>query len=221
MAAADAYAGARRNPGQFARTLLGAQPATRLVLEVLAHDGAAPNGATVSHLRSVLAASSGKAVTVSAAALPPGGPSFSPEDVRALGDRHGRASQGSGQAVVRILFLEGRFAPDASALGAAVRGDTAAVFTPAIRESASVLIAPEEIEVAIATHEVGHLLGLVDLVRATGRADPEHPGHSPNRESVMYWALESGLVSSVFSGPPPRDFDADDRADLAAIRAGA
>ena len=53
---------------------------------------------------------------------------------------------------------------------------------------------------------------------ATGRADPEHPGHSPNRGSVMYHAVESTLLGTVLSGGPPRDFDADDLADLAAIR---
>ena len=67
-------------------------------------------------------------------------------------------------------------------------------------------------------HEVGHLLGLVDLVLDTGRADPEHPGHSSNRSSVMYWAVESTLITDVLAGGPPRDFDADDLRDLAAIR---
>jgi hypothetical protein len=36
----------------------------------------------------------------------------------------------------------------------------------------------------------------------------------------MYWAVESGLVTQVLSGGPPRDFDDDDLADLAAIRNG-
>jgi hypothetical protein len=63
-------------------------------------------------------------------------------------------------------------------------------------------------------------MGLVDLFIDRGRDDPEHPGHSTNRSSVMYWAIESGLVTEVLSGPPPERFDDDDRADLAAIRSG-
>jgi hypothetical protein len=70
----------------------------------------------------------------------------------------------------------------------------------------------------VVTHEVGHLLGLVDLVLHTGRQDPEHPGHSRNQQSVMFWAVESSLITDVLTGGPPTNFDDDDRADLAAIR---
>jgi hypothetical protein len=69
----------------------------------------------------------------------------------------------------------------------------------------------------VATHELGHLLGLVDLVLDTGREDPEHPGHSRSRDSVMFWAVESDLIGSLLGGGPPTVFDAADRADLVAI----
>jgi hypothetical protein len=36
----------------------------------------------------------------------------------------------------------------------------------------------------------------------------------------MYWAVESSLVTQLLSGGPPRNFDADDLADLRAIRGG-
>jgi len=78
---------------------------------------------------------------------------------------------------------------------------------------------PDVIEDACTMHESGHLLGLVDLVLNTGRQDPEHPGHSRNRQSVMYYAVESGLVAQLLGGPPPTEFDDADRADLATIRA--
>jgi hypothetical protein len=88
----------------------------------------------------------------------------------------------------------------------------AAAETPLISEGA--------IEDAVTMHELGHLLGLVDLVLSTGRGDPEHPGHSRNRASVMYWAVESDLVADLLQGGPPRDFDSADLADLATIRNG-
>ena len=77
------------------------------------------------------------------------------------------------------------------------------------------------LEDAVSTHELGHVLGLVDLARDTGRDDPEHPGHSSSRGSVMFWAVESDLVSQVFGGPPSRQYDAADKSDLAALRGGA
>lgn len=190
------------------------------MLEVLRQPGADPEPGTVAHLVAALQEGSAKPVSVSTVALPAGGGGITPGDVRALADRHGRATQGGGQAVVRMLFLAGRLEGEDGTLGAAVRGDTAAVFVEQVRSSSSPLAGASALEEAVATHELGHLLGLVDLVRSTGRADPEHPGHSPNRGSVMYWAIESDLVTSVLAGPPPRDFDAADRADLAAIRSG-
>lgn len=219
-AGADSFAAARTSPGTFATVLLRPQPAARLVLEVLQQPGAEPNPPTVAHLARVLQDSSAKPVSVTTVSLPAGGGAVSADSVRGLADRYGRTEHGGGQAVVRMLFLGGRLQGDDSALGAAVRGDTAAVFVEQVRSASSPLVGASALEQAVATHELGHLLGLVDLVLSTGRADPEHPGHSPSRGSVMYWAIESGLVSSVLSGPPPRDFDAADRADVAAIRSG-
>lgn len=80
----------------------------------------------------------------------------------------------------------------------------------------------ETVETAVLTHETGHLLGLVDLYLATGRQDSAHPGHSSNKGSVMYWAVETtDLVTAFGQGGPPRNFDAADLADLANIRDGA
>jgi hypothetical protein len=102
-----------------------------------------------------------------------------------------------------------------------VRGDVLALFADNIADAATPLVSRASIEDAVLLHELGHVLGLVDLARDTGRADKEHPGHSSNSASVMYWAVESSLVGQVLNGPPPRDFDAQDRADLAALRNGA
>ena len=59
---------------------------------------------------------------------------------------------------------------------------------------------------------------VIDLVLHTGREDPDHPGHSPNRGSVMYWAVERDLVGTLLGAGPATTFDDADRAELAAIR---
>jgi hypothetical protein len=64
-------------------------------------------------------------------------------------------------------------------------------------------------------------MGLVDLYLDDNRDDPDHPGHSTNPHSVMYWAVETDLVAQVLDGPPPVSFDAADQADLQKIHAGA
>ena len=207
-------------PGSAAPFYLRPAPASSIVIEVSAESGAEPVGATVDHLVATLGDVSGKPVSVTGGGALPSREAWTADELRAAADAASTTSQGE-RAVLRLLFVHGRYAEADNVLGVAVRGDTAVIFSDAVEESASPLIGPGAIEVAVTTHEVGHLLGLVDLHLRTGRADPEHPGHSPNRDSVMYWAVESTLVTDLLTGGPPRDFDDADRADLAAIRSGA
>jgi hypothetical protein len=211
----------RGAPGDAARVILQPTPAKRLVLEILSQDGAAPADATVSRIEDVLGDVTGKDVRLVRGSLDGSGDgeTWSADEVRKLGASAAKTDAGGDLAVVRLLFLGGAFEAE-GALGAAVRGDLAAIFSDQVAAAGSPLTGTAALERAVTTHEVGHLLGLVDLVLDTGRADKEHPGHSPNRSSVMYWAVESGLVAEVLNGPPPEHFDDDDKADLAALRAG-
>lgn len=47
-------------------------------------------------------------------------------------------------------------------------------------------------EATIWTHEVGHVIGLVDrgTPMVNDHKDPDHPAHDISRESVMYWAYD-------------------------------
>lgn len=207
-------------PGSAAAFYLRPAPATSIVIELSSEAGAEPQGGTVDHLVAILGDVSGKPVSVTGGGELPSREVWSADELRAAADAASSTAQGE-RAVLRILFVHGRYADADNVLGVAVRADVAVIFSDAVDESASPLVGPAAIEVAVTTHEVGHLLGLVDLHLRTGRADPEHPGHSPNRDSVMYWAVESTLVTDLLTGGPPRDFDDADRADLAAIRSGA
>jgi hypothetical protein len=162
---------------------------------------------------------SGKPVNVRRGATIGGGArSWSASDVRALADDSSSSRQGGGKAVLHLLFVHGSFGGDDSVLGVAVRGDTAAIFLDQVNASSTPLVGSGGIEVAVVTHEAGHLLGLVDLYLHTGRQDPDHPGHSTDQNSVMYWAVESSLVADLLHGGPPKEFDSADRADLNTIR---
>lgn len=204
-----AYAGFYLRPGESAAVLV----------QVLAQDGAAPRPETLDHVAAVLGRVSGKAVSVTTGGVDGGARQWRSEDLRALADAAGTA-QSPDQAVLTLLFLGGGSADNERAVGIAVRSDVAAVFADRVDEAAGVLGSRAAVEDAVTLHEVGHLLGLVDLVLDTGREDPEHPGHSPNRDSVMYHAVESTLLGTLLSGGPPRDFDQADLDDLARIRGG-
>lgn len=208
------------SPGSAAAFYLRAAPASTIDIEVSAEQGAEPQTGTLEHLEATLGEVSGKPVRITSGGTLAGRDAWTADQLRAAADAAASTPQGE-VAVIRLLFVHGRYADADNVLGVAVRGDAAAIFSDAVEESASPLIGPGAIETAVTTHEVGHLLGLVDLHLHTGRADPEHPGHSANRGSVMYWAVESTLVTDLLTGGPPRDFDDADRADLAAIRNGA
>jgi hypothetical protein len=200
--------------GSFGPVIL--DPAVALRLDILVEDGAAPTGRTLEAVAATLGEVSGKAVVTKGPAAVPGAGPWTADKIRQAGADLGGRSTG-GEAVLRLLFLTGEFADEPSAIGVAVNATTAAVFTDKVQQARGLLGDRARFETAVATHELGHLLGLVDLVLDTGREDPEHPGHSRSRDSVMFWAVESDLIGSLLGGGPPTVFDAADRADLVAI----
>ncbi len=132
---------------------------------------------------------------------------------------------GGDAVVVYVLYVEGEFIADGqrtNAIGVAYNASEFAVFPDKWSGLGGLLGSDAAIERAVLVHEWGHLLGLVNIgyTSEIDHEDPEHPGHSRNQGSVMYWAIESTLISQVFSGPPPDDFDDADRADLEGIRSG-
>lgn len=214
--------GAKGGPGAYARTLLRPQPVTQIVVEVFQQANAHPLQHSLDHALSMLKQVTGKQVALSGPVdLPGSGGSIDENQIKDMADRYSKVPQSTTQAVVHLLFLNGSYKGDTSVLGISVRGDTAALMVDQVARTARMsLMSRSVIEDAVTEHELGHLLGLVDLVLQTGRQDPKHPGHSRNEASVMYYAIESDVVSQVLKGPPPVDFDDADRADLATIRSG-
>jgi hypothetical protein len=211
--------------GSFAPGLLRADRSSGIVVEVRAADGAALRQSSLAHLSSVLGQVSGKPISgANGPAIRQGARAWTADELRVEADAPGTLRQPAGPdglAVLRVLAVHGTYGGDQGVLGVSVRADTAVIFSDQVAASGSVLIGSAGIESAVVAHEAGHLLGLVDLYLHTGRQDPDHPGHSTNSGSVMYWAVESSLVGDVLKGGPPQEFDSADLADLAAIKGGA
>ena len=124
--------------------------------------------------------------------------------------------------MIHILYLNGEFEDNNNALGIAYKGSSFAMFQEKIEDAAFLFISAQDIEKAVLVHEYGHLLGLVNMGYTSphDHEDPDHPHHSNNEESVMYWAIESQDFYNQLDGEPPNNFDSYDLDDLNLMRQG-
>ncbi|MDP6333484.1 MAG: hypothetical protein QF479_02490 [Candidatus Poseidoniaceae archaeon] len=147
------------------------------------------------------------------------------DDVRSYGwEFKENQPQDSSTLHWQIIFPSGTYSDD-SVLGVAVDASTIAIFGDSVEEAKGPIFgrpSAEEVENSVIVHEVGHLLGLVNIVYNSleEHEDPEHPNHSSNDDSVMYWAIDSTSIGSIFSGELPDEFDQYDLQDLNDMKTG-
>lgn len=225
-------------PGSAAKDLLDPREHEKLVVELDFPSGYGPNAAAKNVLRSTLQQVTGRpaedivfvedpSVAVEASRR------YSFDDIRAMEDRLRSRHTGGDSAVLYLLYVAGASTEDTDdgkVLGAAYRGTSLVIFKGNIRSAANegglLDTRPSEecIERSVLVHEFGHAAGLVNLGTPMVRdhEDPANPGHSANKESVMYYAVEnSGDLLRLFTGGcsgVPYQFDGDDLADLRALR---
>lgn len=95
-----------------------------------------------------------------------------------------------------------------------------------LRRQGLVEAACEETELAIWTHESGHVMGLVNygVPMVEDHEDPEHPHHDRDEDCVMYWAFERRQAFEnigqryVEEGSPELGFCPACLEDIAAVR---
>jgi hypothetical protein len=158
-------------------------------------------------------------------------------ELAALADATFDDDGAAGTIAMHVLFVDGHYASDTDTqkiLGIAWSHTHLTMFKQTIDATCSSMLVPplleEELctaaELSIWTHEVGHLLGLVDngLPMVTDHRDPDHGKHDVDDACVMYWAYEGqdvvGVLADRLLAGEDTDLVFDDAclADIAAVR---
>lgn len=147
--------------------------------------------------------------------------------LRAAEEKTSRSASSASAMVLHVMYVNGGFddgSGGSGALGAAFSSSAFVIFKDRIADASTPLVPPDAIENADIVHETGHVLALVNIGYHSPRnhEDPDHPHHSSNPSSVMYYAIDNVGVVNLLGGHvrPPTDFDSDDRADLQDLKTG-
>ena len=215
-------------PGSLTMACLSSQKYTSMILEIDFESGYEPETSSTDLLKErmeqVCDKPGGIEILLTETDFQHSG-SWSADDVRDKGsDAKSNDPQSGSTLYWQAIFPSGEYEND-GVLGVAVDASTIAIFGETVDEAEGPIFnrpSSEEIENCVLVHEFGHLLGLVNLVYQSpvDHEDPDHPGHSNNEDSVMYWAVESSDISSIITGQLPDEFDQDDLDDLAGLEAG-
>ncbi|MBA2661230.1 MAG: hypothetical protein H0U74_02985 [Bradymonadaceae bacterium] len=219
-----------------------AQPFPRLVLEIESVAGSEPYGGTearlIGRLAQILDKPGGiEAIRDETIASRGAHHAWSFDELDALAAQRFNLEVDSDTIKMLVMFVDGHYAEDSASskvLGIAWRQKYLVIFKQTIESSCrkGALIPSlqdkfcQEAELTIWTHEIGHLLGLVDngLPMQNGHRDHEHGRHCTRKECVMYWAYTGNDLFDVLQtrflagNEQSPGFGPDCLADLKAVR---
>ena len=191
-----------------------------VVLEVDGTQGRTLSARAAQAVGEVLADHGQKRVRSGGVGTVPASDVYTVGDLRRLAAAHRTTRSSTEQLSVYVLVLDGRFEAE-DATGVAFGASSFALFPETISGGLLPTMSYSRFEQSVAVHELGHLFGLVNLTGRGGfHEDPDHPGHSASRSSVMFWAVEDVTVANLFRGGPPTEFDDGDIRELDLIRSG-
>lgn len=200
-------------PGQF----------QKVNIEIDYVSGRAPSELAVSSLAASLKEVTGKSVGLAGgnAVTASGDGKWSNEEIKGLSEQRTVRTDTS-SITLWVGFLDGSHSLGSHIVGSALGATTMVIFPDRYGAASGNLLSHDEVERTVLVHEAGHVLALLNIGFQSPRPheDPDHKGHSKNRDSVMYYAVDTTDIGRIFTGTPPYQFDADDKADLADIAAG-
>ena len=217
-------------PGDHAKFFLQGHTFTRLIVEIDYVDGYAPSMEAVNLLETRLDSVTDKnEISFSQRNFSSDQNRYSIDDIKELEKKNRDFEKGEFTVVIYLLYLNGEFEDNENVLGITYSASAVAIFKEKIDSMDIPLwaalsgLSTEDYEKSVLIHEAGHLLGLVNEVYTSQKdhEDPNHPHHSTNDKSVMYWAIEQATITDLVTRDdpePPTQFDDDDKDDLMKLK---
>ncbi len=196
---------AKRAPGLAANDFLSADNFNNIKLEIQYMEGYRPTDEMVNNLGNFLTGLVHKPLGVEIVVQEIGRldqEKYSLMEIRQIEDENRTVYNMDEQLGVYVLILDGYFDEDTGteySLGVSHRSTSIVLMGKRIYENSGSFGKPSrgKLESTVMQHEIGHLLGLVDLgsPMLIDHLDEEYPGHCDNEDCLMYWAVQTRLIN--------------------------
>ncbi|HLA55837.1 MAG TPA: hypothetical protein VK623_07035 [Flavobacterium sp.] len=213
--------------GSSAHDFLSADKYTKLDIQIVYVTGFRPNEQTITNLRNFITARLNKpgGVTITETEVSSTGEApYDLNEVAALESQYRTKYNLPDTLTFYLFFADGGSENDTTnsfILGTAYRNTSCVLYENSIQNLSNAINEPNrvDLETTVILHELGHLLGLVNLgsTMQTAHEDTGHDKHCNNNDCLMYWQVENSanLMQMMAGGNVPQ-LDANCLADLAA-----
>ncbi len=208
--------------GASANDLLSASKYSSVIIEIQYMPGYQPNAAAINNLVSFMNMVVNKpgGISVTQSAIASGGKTvYTLDDVTAL-EKTNRTVFTSGSTIgINFLYVDGTYT-QANVLGFAYRNTSMCIFAKKVNDNSGGVgqVSRTKLESTILEHEMGHILGLVNLGSnmQVAHEDASHEKHCSNTNCLMYWETQTtDIMGTLMIGNVP-SLDANCMADLKA-----